>query len=97
MPASAPKAVGACQATLSRPREEFKSSPEAAAGGKGGLKSAQTALAGRGKSALVQHVLGAVRADEGARSTVLVAQSSAALGGVTLFTVRAAAHLKCYY
>ena len=44
--------------------------------------------AGHGKSALVQHVLGAVRADDGARTTVLVAQSSATLGGVTLFTVR---------
>ena len=32
--------------------------------------------AGHGKSALVQHVLQLVRADDGARSTVLVAQSS---------------------
>ena len=42
-----------------------------------------------GKSALVRHVLGVVRADEdSARSTVLVAQSSAALGGVTLYTAK---------
>ena len=40
-----------------------------------------------GKSALVRHVLGVVRADETVRTTVLVAQSSAALSGVTLFTV----------
>ena len=41
----------------------------------------------------MQHVLQLVRADDSARSTVLVAQSSATLGGVTLYTVRVFAAL----
>jgi hypothetical protein len=47
-----------------------------------------TGGAGHGKSALVRHVLASVREDEAAHAMVLVAQSSATLGGVMLHTAK---------
>ena len=58
--------------------------------GGGGQAMLLTGGAGHGKSALVRHVLSAVREDDsaGASTLVLVAQCSATLGGVPMFTCR---------
>ena len=77
-PASAAAAAAPSAGLVGRSAEvgRLQSLIEMSRQGTGGQAAVLTGGAGHGKSALVAHVLSAVRADDSVRSTVLVAQAS---------------------